>query len=134
MPHVEGDGIGAAGRCGVEVEVDSNEEVARPHNGATRSGNVGIERPCSVVGSCVGRSKFVGQCLVFACTAHGQVLAFGTQGSSFVTIGRDAQLVGDAACQGARQGSTFLKRDARYGNKGQHVGGSHARRDLRRAA
>ena len=126
LAHVESDSVGAAGGGGVEVEVDGDKEIACANNGATCAGNIVVEGTCSEVGCSVGRGKFVSQRFVFACTAHGQILAFGTQGCSFVAIRGDAQFFGDAACQGASQGSTLFEGDACYGNKGKHVGCTHA--------
>ena len=70
--------------------------------------------------------ELFGQRLVLALAADGQIAPLGGKGRCLVAVGRNGQLVGDAACQRARQIGALLERDARDGDQRQHVGGAHA--------
>ena len=125
--HVERNGVGTARRGGIEVEVDGDEEVAGADRRRTRMGHTLVEGTGAEVGSRLFVGQLLGQRLILAGTADGQVLPLGFQGGSLVAVGRNMQLVGNAARQSARQLGTLLERDARNGDERQHVGGAHAR-------
>ena len=70
--------------------------------------------------------QLLGQRLVLAGAADGQILPLGAEGRRFVAVGRDAQFVGDAPGQLPRQGGTLLERDARNGDQRQDIRRAHA--------
>ena len=127
LAHVEGDGISATRRGGVEVIVDGNEEVACTYCCAACAGHVVVDGACPEVRLLALGRQFLGQCLVFTLAADGQVLALWCEGCGLVAVAGDAQFGGDALCQLAGQGGTLLEGDASHGNERQHVGGTHAR-------
>ena len=92
LADVEGYGIGAAGGCGVEIEVHGNEEVP------------GADVACSAAGHCLIvcvraeiRTPFrvfylFRQCFIFASPAYRKVLSFRLVRSSFIAVARDSEL------------------------------------------
>ena len=127
LAHVEGDGVGAARGGGIEVEIDGDQEVARTDRHGARAGHPFIEGTGPEIGSRVGVGELLGQRLILAGPADGQVAPLGTQGRGLVAVGRDAQFVGDAAGQRAGQLGALLECDARDGDQREDVGGTHAR-------
>ncbi len=96
--HVESDGVGTAGRGGVEVIVHGNEEVAGSYCcgmpvRATPSSNGRLPKSGLSL-----RPSFRGG-LIFAGTAHGEVFAFGGECGSLIAIGRDAKFVSHSLCE-----------------------------------
>ncbi len=71
--------------------------------------------------------QLLGQRLVLACAADGQILALGAESGGLVTISRNPQLIGDALGEVARQGGALLQGNARNGNQRKHVGSPHTR-------
>ena len=94
--HVKRDGIGAAGRCGVEVEVGGDKEVACSDGSTTCAGHLLVERTGTEVGLLAWGREFLGQCLILALTADCQVAALGGESGSLIAVARYARLVGDA--------------------------------------
>ena len=127
LAHVECNRVGTASRGGIQVVVHCDEEVAGTHSRTTRAGYALVEGTCSVVRSLLSHSEFLGQCLILACTADGQVLPLRLEGSSLVAIARNASLVGQSLRQLSGQLGTLLKRDATDGDERQHIGSAHAR-------
>ena len=127
LAHVEGNGVGTPRGGAVKVEIDGDQEVARTDRRSARAGHPFIEGPRPEVGSRVGVCEFLGQRLVLPGPADGQVAPLGTQGRGLVAVGRDAQLVGDAAGQRTRQLGALLERDARDRDQREDIRGSHAR-------
>ena len=72
--YIEGDGVGAAGRGGVEVDVVADEKVSRTDRG--RAGP-GIELGRPEVGVPLRFLQFLGQALVFPRPDSGQVATAG---------------------------------------------------------
>ena len=125
--HVKCDGVGTSGRSGIQIIVHGDEEVACADSCTSCTGHTLVVRTCAKVGSLVLVAHLVGQGLIFACTAHGKVLALRFQGSSLIAIARNGQFVGNAFCQFACQFSTLLKGDTAHGNKREHISGTHTR-------
>ena len=69
--------------------------------------------------------EFVGQGLIFAFAADGEVLALGLQRSRFIAVAGNPDFIGDALGQLSGQHGTLLKRDSAHGHEWQHIGGSH---------
>ncbi len=77
------------------------------------------------VGLAARGGELLVQSLILAPAAHGQVAAFGGEGSSLVAVARYEQLAGNALGQVTGQLCTLVERDASHGNEWQHVGGTH---------
>ena len=127
LAHVERNGVGAACRRCVEVEVDGDEEVACSYYGAARASHLLVEWASAEVWCLSIVVDALGDTLVFALTAHGKVLALRLERRSLVAIARNIEFVGDALGELARNLSALLKRDAAHGNDWQYVGGTDTR-------
>ena len=126
LAHVKRNGVGTARGGRIEVEVHGNQEIARADGRGTRACDTLVVGTRPEVGRRLLVCKLLGQRLVLAGTADGQVAPLGREGGRLVAIGRDVQFVGDALGQLARQRGALLERDARDGDQRQHVGGAHA--------
>ena len=127
LAHVKCDGIGPTGRGGVQVVVHSDEEVAGTYCGAARTGHALVKGAVAEVGTLLGVTHLLGQSLILASAAHGQVLAAGLHGSSLIAVAGDIVFAGNALGQFVGQFGTLLKGDAGHGNQRAYIGGTHAR-------
>ena len=127
LPHVEGDGVGPTGGGGVQVEVHGDKEVAGAHHGASRTGDVVVVGTAAEIGLLAGCGEFLGDALILAGAAYGQVAPLLGVGGGLVAIARYAQFVGNALGQLACQFGAFLQGDAAHGDEGQHIGGADTR-------
>ena len=127
LAHVERDGVGAACRRSVEIEVDGDEEVACSYDGAASASHLLVERTSAEVGRLSVVVDTLGDALVFALAAHGEVSAFGCERRSLVAIARNVEFVGDALGELARNLCALLKRDAAHRNNRQYVGSADTR-------
>ena len=125
--HFAGDVVGSLCRLSFEVPVHGNQEVAGTHHRTARAGNALVEGTRPIVGLQVGIGQFLGQSLVLASTAIGQVAEGRTQGRSLVAIAGNACLTRQTLGQPPSQLRTLLKRNAADGHQRQHVGGPDAR-------
>ena len=122
LTNVEGNGVGATGRRGVEVIVDSDEEVAGANHRTARACHVFIEGTGTEVRLFLRVGDALGDALILATATDGQVLALRAEGCSLIAVARDAQLRGNALGQLAGQCGTLLQGDAADGNQRQHIG------------
>ena len=123
LPQLEGNigGVGLVG--GIEGDVVGHEEFTGADDGGTGPWVVGgweIRRP-------VGILELLRQALVLAPPHLGQVAALGARGGGFVEVDRDGELFRHARAQASRQLGAILHAQAFHGDKGHHVGSSHAR-------
>ena len=102
------------------------QKVARTHRGGSAAGYSLIVGTRPEVGGGVFVCRLLGERLVFACAADGEVAAFGAQGCGFVAVGGYVQFVGDSAGQAAGERYAFFQGDAGDGDQGKHVGRAHA--------
>ena len=58
--------------------------------------------------------------------AYGQVAALRRESRGLIAVSRHVQLVGDTPGKPACKLGTLLERNARNGDQGQHIGGTHA--------
>ncbi len=126
LAHVKSDGVCAAGRCGVQVEVDGDEEIAGADCGCAGAGCSLVKRAVAEVRPLAFVIHLFGKRLIFAGAAHRQVLAFGNEGSRFIAIGGDTQFVGHTLGQLAGEFGTFLQGDTADWDERAHIGCAHA--------
>ena len=126
LAHIKCDGVGAAGRGSIEVEVGCDEEVAGAHSGATGACNALVERLGTEVGLLALGHEFLGDGLVLALAAHGQVAALGSECGSLVAVGGNLKFSRDALGQFACQSGAFLEGYAGNRNQRAHIGSTHA--------
>ena len=124
--HVEGYGVGTAGAGGVEVVVDSHEEIAC----AYLSGAGLCHMVVPLIGSEVGlpflAAQTAGKALVFAGAAVGQIAAFGLEGGILVAVDGDVQLLAQAFAQFVGIFHHLFHSDVADGDEGAHIGGTLA--------
>ena len=125
LANVESNRIGTTCRSGVEIVVDSNQEVAGANSRTACTCHTFIESTGTEIGLFTWRSEFVGKRFILSFATNSQVLTLWLQRRSLVTIARNVQLVGDAFCQLACQFGTLFERDACHGDERTHIGGSH---------
>ena len=110
LADVEGHGVGTAGGGGVEVIVDGHEEIPGAHCSSTCTCGKVVDNGRTEIGLLpVGES--LGQALVLACAAYGQIPACLGIGSALIAEYRDSQLLayplgqGESRLQWAREGT-----------------------------
>lgn len=127
LANVKCDGISTTGGSGVEVEVDSNEEVACSDGCGTGASGGFVKRTVAEVGTRTRFSETVNKAFVFTLTAHGEIFSLGGEGCGLVAIYRNAEFVSNPACKFTRQLGTFLEGDTAHGHEWTNIGSSHSR-------
>ena len=127
LSHVKRNGVGAACRSCVQIEVHRNEEVACSNHSATRSCHLLVVRATAEVGCLSVVVNALGNALIFTLATHGKVSAFGGECRSLVAIAGNIEFVGNALGELARNLGTLLKRNSAHGYNGQHIGSAYTR-------
>ena len=108
LTDIEGNGIGPTGGGGIEVIVNSNEEVAGSNHRTSGTSHILVERASAKVGSLLRVGDALGNTLVLTPATDGQVLALRLEGRSLVAIAGNTQLRSNALCQLTGQDRTLL--------------------------
>ena len=127
LSHVKRDGVGAACRSCVQIEVHRNEEVACSNHCTTRPCHLFVVRATAEVGCLSVVVDTLGNALIFALATHGKVSAFGGECRSLIAIARNIEFVSNALGELARNLGTLLKRNSAHGYNGQHIGSAYTR-------
>ena len=124
LADVEGDGVGAPGGGGVQVDVVGHEEVARADCGGA---GLCVEGCGSEVGRPVGVCEFLLESLVFAGAYDGEVLALFGEGGGLIAVDGEAGLFAESFGEGARVLCALFHADACDGDEGADVHAPKAR-------
>ena len=124
LPNVKGNGVGASGGGGVQVEIDSNQEVpgADIDGSALRDGVIVLLR--SEVRMSGRIRHFLGEGFIFAGAADRKILALRLERRRFITITRNPLLLGNSFGELSGQLCAFFKSDSRNRYQRQDISGS----------
>ena len=127
LTHVEGNRHSPAGGCGVEVVVDSHEEVPGSHVDCAAPGDGLVVSVRSEIRLAGRIGYLLRQGFIFPGPADGEVLPFRLERCRFITVARDAQVFIDALGKASGEFRAFLEGDAGYRYERQNVAGSRTR-------
>ena len=124
LPYVECDCHGAAGRGGVEVVIDCNEEVPCTDVDCSAAGYGVIVFFRTEIRPACRICDFFWQCLIFTGPADSKVLPFRLEGSSLITVAGDPEFVVDPFRKTSCEFGTFFKCDSSHRDKWENVAGT----------
>ena len=120
-------GHGTAGGCGIEIEIDRNQEIAGADVGGAAAGDGVVVFGRAEIGTPRRVGDLLGKGFVLPCPAYCEVLALRLVCGGLVAVAGYAEFGVEALCKLAGERCAFLQSDARYGNQRQDVGGAAAR-------
>ncbi len=118
LTHIKRYGIGTAGRCSIEIEINRYEEIARTHSRGSGTGDLVVKRAVAEISAIRSTPQPFGQSFIFTLAAYGKILSLRGKCSRFITIYRDFKFVSYALAEFARKLRTLLERDAGNRNEG----------------